>query len=185
MNWSIALRVIAPATTALWLTSPPFAASQNATQLPTNEGNMSENLTIPERLPRPHGTDREFADAAASSARRQIAAADSAVRGSQRADVKNVASMLRDDGERIGRRLAGISATGSGAAAGDAVAKPTAPAYSDGAFIADSIEMQRRQIGLFQRECQLGADAGLRHFASITLPALQRKLQQLQSLPVD
>ncbi len=45
--------------------------------------------------------------------------------------------------------------------------------------------MQRNEIGLFQRECQLGADTGLRHFASLTLPALQRNLQKLQALTVD
>jgi predicted outer membrane protein len=177
--------VIAAAAIALWLTSPPFVAAQNATQLPTNQGNMSENLTIPERLPHPNGADREFADGAAASARRQIAYADSALRGSQRTDVKNVASLLRGDGERIGRTLAGISAAGSSVAAGDAAAKPTASAYSDGAFIADQIEMQRNEIGLFERECQIGADAGLKNFASLTLPALRRNLQKLQALTVD
>jgi len=180
----ITLRGIAIAAAALWLTSPLLVAAQNATQLPTNEGNMSENLTIPERLPHPNAADREFADGAASSARRQIADADSALRGSQRPDVKHVASLLRGDGERIGRTLAVISAAGSGVA-GDAAAKPTTSAYSDGAFIANQIEMQRNEIGLFQRERQLGADAGLKNFASLTLPALQRNLQKLQALTVD
>jgi len=177
--------VISIAATALWLTSPSLVAAQNATQLPTNEGNMSENLTIPDRLPHPNAADREFADGAASSARRQITDADSALRASQRTDVKQVASMLRGDGERIGRALSGIGAAGFGEAAGDAVAKVATFVYSDGAFIADQIEMQRIEIGLFQRECRLGADAGLRTFASHTLPALQRNLQRLQALPVD
>jgi predicted outer membrane protein len=165
--------------------SPSLVPAQNATQLPTNEGNMSENLTIPDRQPHPNAVDREFAEGAASSARRQIMDANSALAASQRTDVKHIASMLRGDGERIGRKLAGIGAAGSGAAAGDGVAKPKTSAYSDGAFIADQIEMQRIEVGLFQRECRLGADAGLRTFASLTLPALQRRLRRLQGLSVD
>jgi predicted outer membrane protein len=185
MNWGIRLRLIGTAARALCLISPSLVAAQNATQLPTNEGNMLENLTIPDRQPHPNAVDREFAEGAASSARRQITDADSALRASQRTDVKHIASMLRGDGERIGRKLAGIGAAGSGEAAVDGVAKSKISAYNDGAFIADQIEMQFIEIGLFQRECRLGADAGLRTFANLTLPALQRNLQRLQALPVD
>jgi len=165
--------------------SPSLVAAQNATQLPTNEGNMSENLTIPDRQPHPNAVDREFAEGAASSARRQIMDANSALAASHRTDVKHIASMLRGDGERIGRKLAGGGAAGSGEAVGDGVPKSKTSAYTDGAFISDQIEMQRIEIGLFQRECRLGADAGLRTFASLTLPALQRSLRRLQALPVD
>jgi hypothetical protein len=80
------LRVMVPAAAALWLSLPALVAAQNVTQLPTNEGNMSENLTIPDRARHPNGEDREFLDEAAASARRQIADADAALRGSRRSN---------------------------------------------------------------------------------------------------
>jgi predicted outer membrane protein len=187
MKCRMSLPLLVPAVAAaLWLTLPSLVSGQSVTQLPTNEGNMSENLTIPDRSPNANGADREFAGAVASSARRQVADADAALRESRRADVKKVASMVRDGAERIGRRLAAIGATvGSSVASGDALAKRTTFTYSDGAFITDQIEMQRNAIGLFQRECQVGADVGLKRFANLTLPALRRNLQELQELAVD
>jgi len=179
-------RTLVSVAAALWLALPPFATAQNATQLPTNEGNMSENLTIPERLPHQTGTDVKFAGEAASSARRQMTDADTALRESKRTDVERIAAMLRDDGERISRSLARIS---SGpvfiAAPSEAAVHATSAIYSDRTFIAGQLEVQRSEIYLFQRERQLGGDGALKHFAVATLPALQRNLLALQALPVD
>jgi predicted outer membrane protein len=174
------------AAAAMWLTVPPLAAAQNVTQLPTHEGNMSENLTIPDRARHTNGADREFAGAAANAARRQMADAKAALRESERSDVKQIAATLLGDGERMGGSLAGISSRGDFVATtSNTGGQATEDSYSDRTFIADQIEMQRNAIKRFEREGRLGGNHELKNFARVTLPLLQRNLQALQALTVD
>jgi len=188
---------VAPAAALLFVAS--WAFGQNVTQLPTNEGNMSGNLTYP---PARHAcactADREFLDQMRSALAAQLAGAGRAARYTGRSDIRGIAATLHHDDLQTTSHLAAMArqaglpmppamppaedVRGVAERVGDGTS-PDAP-YSDAAFVAKQIEFRQRTIAAFEKESQAGSDASLRAFARQRLPSLRDQVRELQSLTV-
>ena len=126
------------------------------------------------------GTDRQFLMDAAKGGMREVHMGQMAVQQGQSADVKKLGNMIVTDHTKANNQLMEI--------AGKRGVKPDTRhnmakmskkdmANFDQAWIGMMVNDHQRDIAMYQREAQQGADPELKAFAKKTLPVLQKHLK--------
>lgn len=133
------------------------------------------------------GTDATFLQKAMEGGREEVQRAQTAMRSAQRAEVRNVASMMLEDHRRTNEKLAALASrkgwnvpSDSTTAESDQARMPAAGPGFDDDYLEDEIRHHRETISLFRAQESTGSDPDLRAFARDTLPALEHHLEMLQ-----
>lgn len=134
------------------------------------------------------GTDATFLRKAMEGGFEEVQRAQAAMQNAQRAEVRNLASMMLEDHRRTNEKLSQLAQTkgwdvpsnaSSSAAESDQSRMGTGAGFDDN-YIEEEIRHHRETISLFRAQSSSGADPQLRQFAQDTLPALEHHLEMLQ-----
>jgi putative membrane protein len=132
------------------------------------------------------GTDATFLRKAMEGGLEEVQRAQAAMRSAQRAEVRNVASMMLEDHRRTNEKLTQLASSKgwdvpstASTAEGDQARMAAGPGFDDN-YLEDEIRHHREAISLFRAQASSGSDPELRQFARDTLPALEHHLEMLQ-----
>lgn len=135
--------------------------------------------------------DKKFAMEAAEGGMAEVKLAEVALKNASSDDVKKFAQMMIDDHTKANTQLMEIAGkkgitlptdvNSKHKSKMDMMSKKTGAEF-DKAYIADMLADHKKDVALFQREADRGADSDLKSFASTTLPTLQTHLQQVQQI---
>jgi putative membrane protein len=132
-------------------------------------------------------TDATFLRKATEGGREEVQRAQTAMRSAQRAEVRNVASMMLEDHRRTNDKLAQLASrkgwsvpSDAATAESDQARMPAAGPGFDDDYLEDEIRHHRETIALFRAQESTGSDPDLRQFARDTLPSLEHHLEMLQ-----
>jgi putative membrane protein len=135
------------------------------------------------------GTDATFLRKAMEGGREEVQRAQEAMRSAQRAEVRNVASMMLEDHRRANEKLTQLASSKgwdvpamspSATAESDQPRTTSGSAGFDDNYIEDEIRHHRETISLYRAQASSGSDPDLRQFASDALPSLEHHLEMLQ-----
>lgn len=135
------------------------------------------------------GTDATFLRKAMEGGREEVQRAQEAMRSAQRAEVRNVASMMLEDHRRSNERLTQLASTKGWdvpAASTSTTAESDQPRTTAGSagfddnYLEDEIRHHRETISLYRAQASSGSDPELRQFAADALPSLEHHLEMLQ-----
>lgn len=132
------------------------------------------------------GTDATFLRKAMEGGMDEVQRAQTAMRSAQRAEVRNVASMMLEDHRRTNEKLTQLATSkgwdvpSSASMAESDQSTMAAGAGFDDDYIEQEIRHHRETISLFRAQASSGSDPELRQFAKDTLPALEHHLEMLQ-----
>jgi putative membrane protein len=132
------------------------------------------------------GTDATFLRKAMEGGLEEVQRAQAAMQSAQRAEVRNVASMMLEDHRRTNEKLTQLASrkgwsvpSTASTAESDQSRMPAGPGFDDN-YLEDEIRHHRETISLFRAQASSGSDPDLRQFAQDTLPALEHHLEMLQ-----
>jgi putative membrane protein len=132
------------------------------------------------------GTDATFLRKAMEGGLEEVQRAQAAMRSAQRAEVRNVASMMLEDHRRTNEKLTQLASSKgwdvpstASSAESDQSRIAAGPGFDDN-YLEDEIRHHRETISLFRAQASSGSDPELRQFARDTLPALEHHLEMLQ-----
>lgn len=178
-------------------TSSSTTGSQNTSATPatTDKGYGNTNTNSPTgtttsgstgRTASLAGTDATFLRKAMEGGLEEVRHAQAAMHSAQRAEVRNVASMMLEDHQRANDKLTQLAsskgwnvASTASTAESDQSRMAAGPGFDDN-YLEDEIRHHHETISLFRAQASSGSDAGLRQFAQDTLPALEHHLEMLQ-----
>jgi putative membrane protein len=132
------------------------------------------------------GTDATFLRKALEGGMEEVQRAQAAMRSAQRAEVRNVASMMLEDHRRTNEKLTQLASSkgwnvpSSASTAESDQSTMAAGAGFDDNYLEQEIRHHRETISLFRAQSSSGSDPELRQFATDTLPALEHHLEMLQ-----
>jgi putative membrane protein len=132
------------------------------------------------------GTDATFLRKAMEGGLEEVQRAQAAMQSAQRAEVRNVASMMLEDHRRTNEKLTQLASSKgwnvpstASTAESDQSRMSAGPGFDDN-YLEDEIRHHRETISLFRAQASSGSDPDLRQFAQDTLPALEHHLEMLQ-----
>jgi putative membrane protein len=132
------------------------------------------------------GTDATFLRKAMEGGLEEVQRAQAAMQSAQRAEVRNVASMMLEDHRRTNEKLTQLASSKgwnvpstASTAESDQSRMSAGPGFDDN-YLEDEIRHHRETISLFRAQASSGSDPELRQFAQDTLPALEHHLEMLQ-----
>jgi putative membrane protein len=132
------------------------------------------------------GTDATFLRKAMEGGLEEVQRAQAAMRSAQRAEVRNVASMMLEDHRRTNEKLTQLASSKgwdvpstASTAESDQSRIAAGPGFDDN-YLEDEIRHHRETISLFRAQASSGSDPDLRQFARDTLPGLEHHLEMLQ-----
>lgn len=132
------------------------------------------------------GTDATFLRKAMEGGLEEVQRAQAAMQSAQRAEVRNVASMMLEDHRRTNEKLTQLASSkgwnvpsAASTAESDQSRTSAGPGFDDN-YLEDEIRHHRETISLFRAQASSGSDPDLRQFAQDTLPALEHHLEMLQ-----
>lgn len=172
--------------------------STSATAATTDSGTGNTNTTSPTgtttsgtsgstgRTASLAGTDATFLRKAMEGGLEEVQRAQAAMQSAQRAEVRNVASMMLEDHRRTNEKLTQLASSKgwnvpstASTAESDQARISAGPGFDDN-YLEDEIRHHRETISLFRAQASSGSDPELRQFAQDTLPALEHHLEMLQ-----
>jgi putative membrane protein len=131
------------------------------------------------------GTDATFLRKAMEGGLEEVQRAQAAMQSAQRAEVRNVASMMLEDHQRTNEKLTQLASSkgwnvpSTAPTAESDQSRTAGPGFDDN-YLEDEIRHHRETISLFRAQASSGSDPELRQFAQDTLPALEHHLEMLQ-----